>query len=587
VDEKNAIAGNKTNVVVATEPWFEDVSSLLNHSHVDDFYDDWQRQPLLPYRLSQLGPGISWQDFNGDGWADIIVPSGRGGKMAFFQNNRRGGFTNVAEPMVARPLGRDQTAVLGIGPSLLFAGSANYEDGRTNGGAIRVYDLQRKVAGESLLGPSSSTGPLALADVNGDGALDLFIGGRAVAGHYPEAANSMLYRNEGNRFVPQQRFEKLGLVSGAVFTDLDLDGDPDLVLACHWGPIRVFRNEKGKLVEVTAELGLDKYTGLWNGVATGDFDNDGLPDLIASNWGLNSRWRASANAPLKIYYGDLDGDGITDVIETSYDSELKKEVPLRTFKYMGAALPFVKERIKSFAEYGRASVQEIFGERLKSAAALEVTTLSSMVFLNRGDHFEARELPMDAQISTGFGVSVGDLDGDGNEDVFISQNFSGTNVEMPRNDGGVGVILKGDGHGNFRAVPVTESGIHLYGEGRGCALADYDHDGRLDLVVAENGAATRLFRNRRANPGMRVIIKGPESNPWGIGSSLRVANGPRREIQSGSGYWSQNAPEILLNERGVQAQLRVPGKQEMAVSVPPKAKAIEIDFNGAVRIVDP
>src|SRR6185436_16059050 len=223
------------------------------------------------------------------------------------------------------------------------------------------------------------------------------------------------------------------------------------VLACHWGPIRIFKNENGKFVEATAELGLKKYTGLWDSVATGDFDNDGRPDLLASNWGLNSRWRASVNAPLKIYYGDFDGDGIMDVIEASYDSETKKEVPLRNFRYVGAALPFVKENIKSYADYGRASVQEIFGDRLKSAAVLEVTTLSSMLFLNRGDHFEARELPMEAQISTAFGVCVADFDGDGNEDAFLSQNFFGTNVEMPRNDGGMGGLLKGDGHGNFQA----------------------------------------------------------------------------------------------------------------------------------------
>src|SRR5687767_1185612 len=214
--------------------WFEDVSETIKHSHGEEPFDDFQKQPLLPMRLSQLGPGISWHDFNADGWDDLIIPSGRSGRIGIFQNDQRGGFSNVVEQFLQRPTARDQSTVLGVGAQLLI-GSSNYEDGTTNGGAIRLVDLNRKVAGEILPGPEAATGPLAMADVDGDGTLELFVGGRAIAGKYPLPATSILYRSEGNRFVPMQRFEKVGLVSGAVFSDLDLDGDPDLVLACHWG----------------------------------------------------------------------------------------------------------------------------------------------------------------------------------------------------------------------------------------------------------------------------------------------------------------------------------------------------------------
>src|SRR5207249_1010305 len=142
---------------------------------------------------------------------------------------------------------RDQTSVLGSEFGLL-AGSSNYEDGLTNGGCVRIYDVKHQVSVESVLGQDFSVGPLALADVDGDGNLDLFVGGRVVAGRYPEAADSLLLKNEGGRLVVGQRFEKLGLVSGAVWSDLDGDGKPELILACEWGPLRIFRNDRGHLV---------------------------------------------------------------------------------------------------------------------------------------------------------------------------------------------------------------------------------------------------------------------------------------------------------------------------------------------------
>src|SRR5207249_9453316 len=223
-------------------------------------------------------------------------------------------------------LGRDQTGVLGTEFGLLV-GSANYEDGTTNGGCVRIYDVKRQVSGESVLGQRFSVGPLALADVDGGGDLDLFVGGRVLPGRYPEPVDSLLMKNEGGRLVVLQRFEKLGLVSGAVFSDLDGDGKPELILACEWGPVRVFHNELGQLKEVTERWGLSGYTGWWNGVNVGDFDGDGRMDIVACNWGLNSQYRTSREHPRKIYYGDLAGNGAVDVIEAYYDEAMKQEVP--------------------------------------------------------------------------------------------------------------------------------------------------------------------------------------------------------------------------------------------------------------------
>src|SRR5206468_1625564 len=200
--------------------------------------------------------------------------------MAVYRNNGKGGFSRWTNAPLSKAVSRDQTGIVGMG-SLLVVGSANNEDGLTNGGCVRVYDMARGVSGESVLGPVASTGPLALGDIDGDGDLDLFVGGRVLAGRYPEPALSQWLRNEGGRFVPAQKWERLGLVSGAVLSDLDGDGDLDLVLACEWGPLRVLRNDRGHFEpwEQTVQwngqpMNLSQLTGWWHGVSTGDLDGD-------------------------------------------------------------------------------------------------------------------------------------------------------------------------------------------------------------------------------------------------------------------------------------------------------------------------
>jgi hypothetical protein len=564
-------------------PLFEDRSQLLSHTHTEEPFDDFQRQPLLPMRLSQLGPGVGWHDYDQDGFDDLAVASGRGGKFSIYHNDGKGGFTPLNDPIFQRTIARDQTTVLGL-DNAFIAGSSNWEDGTTNGGWARIYDLGRKVAGEIILGPEASTGPMTMADVDGDGKLELFIGGRAIPGKYPEAATSLLLRNDNGRFVVKQRFEKLGLVSGALFSDLDNDGSPELILACHWGPIRVFHNDKGAFREITAELGLADLKGFWNGIATGDFDGDGKLDIIASNWGLNTPFKASAQYPLKLYYGDFDGNGFTDLVEARFDPEMNKEVPQRSLRTVGLAMPFVQEKMRTYQAYGKASVQEIYGDKLKDY--MEVTTLATTLFLNRGDKFETHPLPAEAQFSPAFGICVADLDGDGNEDVFLSQNFFATNPEMPRADAGRGLLLRGDGQGNLTPVHGQQSGIKVYGEQRGCALSDYDHDGRIDLAVSQNAAPTKLFHNLKAKPGLRVRFEGAPGNKDMIGAKLRLKFdhrlAPVREIQCGSGYWSQNSPMQILAtpEPPTELLVQLPGGKMATNAIPPESKEIRLDRNG-------
>jgi enediyne biosynthesis protein E4 len=517
----------------------------------------------------------------------LIIPSGRGGALAVYRN-LSGRFSPFQTDALKKPAARDQTTILGL-DRLLVVGASNYDDGTTNGGWARVIDLGGTGSGEILLNPKGCTGPLAMADINGDGALDLFVGARAISRKYPHSTPSMVCLSKGNRFDPAQTLDA-GIVSGAVFSDLDDDGDAELVLACHWGPVRVFRNDKGRFVEATESLGLSPFKGLWNGVATADLNNDGRPDIIASNWGRNSRWQASPEKPLKFYAGDFDQDGTVDMVDAFFDPALGREVPHASLRFLGRALPELNGRMPTFGAFAAASLKDILNTD-ELGTPLEVTTLSTTVFLNEGGRFTARELPVDAQFTPAFGIAPGDFNGDGNDDVYLAQNFFGTNPEMARPDPGRGLLLLGDGAGALTVAPSQKIGASAYGEQRGCAAADFDRDGRLDLALAQNSAQTKLFRNQGSARCLAVTLVGTAPNAQAVGGALRVGSSARaasrrlREIQRGGGYWSVNSPTQLLGGREeIQAlEVRFPGKDWRTVKVPPQAWEITINETGEVR----
>jgi hypothetical protein len=349
-------------------------------------------------------------------------------------------------------------------------------------------------------------GPLAAADIDGDGDLDLFVGGRVVPGRYPEPAASAIYRNERGKFVldavNSAQLAKAGLVSSALFTDLDGDGLPELVLACEWGPIRVFMNERGHFNEVTGQWGLQRFT---------DFDGDGRMDLVACNWGLNTKYRANQEHPRRMYYGDFQQTGACDLVPAYYDARSGRELPERELAGMATAMPYILGVFQTHRTYSKATIADVLGNRMKDAHQVSATTFASMVFLNRGDHFEARELLPEAQLAPAFAAVVADFDGDGAEDVFLSQNFFANEPQTTRADAGRGLLLRGNGKGGFRAVAGQDSGIAVYGEQRGAAAADYDGDGRTDLVVSQNGTETKLYQcacqTWAADPGQRPAIQ--------------------------------------------------------------------------------
>ena len=569
IDQPDSSPDNNTGVRAAqkTDPLFTDVSDRLGHLHHEDPYNDFNVQSLLPRKVSRQGPGVSWIDFDRDGDEDLFVSSGKGGEMGVFRNNGDGRFEPVDLNGLTDPAAGDQTTVVGWSSReqvTLIVGSSNFEQGNANAPSAYQYavDGEQLVSEQSIPGLLSTTGPVTAADYDGDGDIDLFVGGNFNPPRYPEDASSRLLVNENGSFVLDQvnsrKLRSVGLVSGAAFSDFDRDGDQDLLLSLEWDSLVLLENRGGNFTDISAETGLDRYHGWWNGVTTGDFNNDGRPDIVATNIGQNSVYQIKGEEPLKLFYEDFNMDGTVDMVDSYFDPRESRYVPRRKM-YEFDALPYIYRNVSTHRDYGQASLSEIFGQDFNRVASKEINTLSHMIFLNREDGFEAQPLPESVQYSTAFHASVNDFDNDGYEDLFLSQNFFHFPPAVPRQDAGLGALLLGRGNGTFSVTTGEQSGLRIYGDQRGAAVADINGDHKTDLVVSQNGDSTRLFLNSSDTRGIRIRLEGLPGNGNAIGSALRLVyedgtRGPLREIRTGTGFRSQpGAAQVLGYAKPVEA----------------------------------
>ena len=589
-DTARATARGPADQVGRPEPTLLFTGPRLLGRHRESAFDELARQPLIGLELSRGGPGVSWEDIDSDGDPDLLTGSGAGGR-ALVMRNERG---RLLDPVGVGATGSgDHTTILMVpsGSGLTLLAGISAWEARTPAEADSIPALARLSVGRPLGIPSmgSATGPLAAADVDADGDVDLFLGGRAVPGAYPRPAGSRMLRNEGGAWIADAAadvaFREVGLVSAAVFSDVDDDGDADLLLGLEWGPVKLFLNDGGRFVDRTDAWGLGALPGRWNGVATGDLNGDGRPDLVATGWGTNLGYPVSSERPAGIHAADFDGNGLVDIIESETD-EAGEERPLRDYLTLSAALPLIRRSAPSFQAFARATVDELLSSARVEVFRAHAVTLRHTVFLNTGARFEARPLPPGVQLAPAFGVVIGDFDRDGAEDVFLAQNFLATPQGVARFDAGRGVVLLGDGQGGFRALDAAESGVAVYGDARGAAIADFDADGRWDLAVGQNGGETAIFRGAGGSPGLRVRLAGPPTNPAAVGARVRVVyddgEGPAREVQSGSGYWSTNGSVHVFGRAADARAVRVrwPGGAEEEFAVEPGVREIVVRPGG-------
>lgn len=534
--------------------------------HQESDYDDFEREPLLPFQLSRLGGSIALGDVNDDGLEDAYCSgaSGQSGKLLI---NRGGTFEPIKGPWSNDSACEDMGAVFfdadGDGKVDLYVASGGNEFAA---GDRRYHDrLYRNIGNETFEDVSAEAVPEIFAssssvccvDFDRDGDLDLFVGARSIPGKYPLTPKSGLLVNDGGVFkiaTPEQSggVEEVGLVNSAVWSDYDADGWPDLLVAVEWGPISVFKNDHGTLVNATDSAGTSAQTGWWHGISAADLDGDGDMDYVVTNQGTNTKYHATAERPHRLYYDDFDNNGSLDLVEAEFEGAV--EYPVRGRSCSSRCMPFIADKFKTFHDYSLASVADIYEIKNEPRPVKELRVLDSVVLWNENESgFRMQALPKLAQISPAYGVCISDFDADGILDILMATNFFAAQPETGYMDGGIGWLLKGDSKAQFTPVPADNSGVVVAGDGNGLAIGDMDNDGDQDALFAVNNGSFRLLENKSTSPGLRVKVQGAATNPSGIGTRFvfRDEDGAARqayEISAGGSYLSQSStiPSISL-----------------------------------------
>jgi len=499
--------------IAQLKPWgFEDISEEagIDFKHRENNFIDYNREYLMPHKLSTEGPKLAIGDINGDGLDDFYIGGARNQPGAVFFQNNDGKFikspqVHIEQDRMTEDVGAALFDADGDGDLDLYvsSGGNEWKEGHP-------YLKDRLYINNGLGQLVSATHQLPEIFVNGscvkpsdfdlDGDIDLYVGSRSVPGQYGKAPKSQLLVNDGKgNFTESAKqlasgLSQLGMVTDAIWSDFDNDQQIDLLVVGEWLPISVFKNHGGRFIEVTNASGLTNTQGWWNTITAGDFDQDGDVDYLVGNLGLNAKIKANPQEPATLYLKDFDQNGSLDHILCFYKNG--KSMPFATKDELVKQIVSLKKKFVNYRDYARVqSIQDIFSpEQLADAVIKKAHTFHSSYLQNLGNgKFNIQSLPLQAQFSPVYTFLVNDYNQDGTLDVLLAGNFDGATINFGKYDAGYGLLLSGDGKGNFTSIDPVNSNIVIKGDTRDMKELKTAQGDRI-IMVAKSDKAMQVFR---------------------------------------------------------------------------------------------
>ena len=534
----------------------------IHYRHAENEYNDFNDESLLPGLYSKKGPGIAVGNIINNEGEGFFIGGAAGFPGTIFMPKPDGSFTqkNISQQDAKyEDMGSLFFDADNDGDEDLYVVSGGNEFTKLPGAyQDRLYLNDGKgnfTRNEAALPQTISSGSCVVgADVDKDGDIDLFRAGANSPGAYPVSPRSYLFQNNNGKFVDVTQslapgLMNIGMVTSAVWSDFDNDGWTDLIVTGEWMAPTFFKNEKGRLVNVTGQTGLTNCNGWWKSIYPVDIDNDGDIDYVLGNMGTNIDYKPAKDKPVEMFYNDFDGSGKKQPVLSCYmadETGEKKRFPFAFRDDLFRVMPSLKKKFWNYELYSKALLEEIFKpETLSKAIHFKADIFENCLLENKGNgKFVIRPLPAAAQLSCINGVVVTDYDNDGNTDLLVAGNAHSTEIVYGWMDASLGVLLKGDGKGNFTVVPSDKSGLFLSGDVRGLVTL-YDKSGNEIIAVATNSDSLTILTPAKKNPS-KIFYAAPLDAFAQI--EYKNGNTGKQEFYYGSGYLSQSARAIKINQ---------------------------------------